>query len=111
MNEFRTFIGIDVSKKTFDAALLRSTHQLTTIHQSFDQNTQGYEAFVQWLKSNEVTIGGDVLICLFIAFLIIENLLPADEFKKSFGRAPLLIHFYLWARPAGTRLAANRCWR
>lgn len=64
MNEFRTFIGVDVSKKTFDAALLRSTHQLTSLHQSFDQNIQGYEAFVQWLKSNEVTIGGDVLICL-----------------------------------------------
>lgn len=40
MNEFRTFIGIDVSKKTFDAALLRSTHQLTTIHQKPALNPQ-----------------------------------------------------------------------
>lgn len=64
MNEFKTFIGIDVSKKTFDAALLRSTDQVTTIHQSFDQNMQGYKAFIQWLKSNDVTIGGDVLFCL-----------------------------------------------
>lgn len=64
MNEFKTFIGIDVSKKTFDAALLQSTDQVTTIHQSFDQNLQGYKAFVQWLKSNDVTIGGDVLFCL-----------------------------------------------
>lgn len=64
MNEFKTFIGIDVSKKTFDAALLRSTDQLTTIHQSFTQNIQGYTAFVQWLKSNEVAIDQDVLICL-----------------------------------------------
>lgn len=64
MNEFKTFIGIDVSKKTFDAALLRSTDQVTTIHQSFDQNIQGYKAFIQWLKSNDVTNGGDVLFCL-----------------------------------------------
>lgn len=64
MNEFKTFIGIDVSKKTFDAALLRSTDQVTTIHQSFDQNMEGYKAFIQWLKSNDVTIGGDVLFCL-----------------------------------------------
>ena len=64
MNEFKTFIGIDVSKKTFDAALLRSTDQVTTIHQSFDQNMQGYKAFIQWLKSNDVTIGSDVLFCL-----------------------------------------------
>lgn len=64
MNEFKTFIGIDVSKKTFDAALLRSTDQFTTIHESFDQNMQGYKAFVQWLKSHDVTIGGDILFCL-----------------------------------------------
>lgn len=64
MNEFKTFIGIDVSKKTFDAALLRSTQQLTTIHQSFAQNTQGYKAFVKWLGGNDVIIGSDVLICL-----------------------------------------------
>jgi len=64
MNEFKTFIGIDVSKKTFDAALLRSTDQLTTIHQSFNQNIQGYKAFVDWLKNNDVAIGQDVLICL-----------------------------------------------
>ncbi|HEY5771388.1 MAG TPA: transposase [Chitinophagaceae bacterium] len=64
MNEFKTFIGIDVSKKTFDAALLQFRDQLATIHQSFDQSIQGYKAFVQWLKSNDITIGGNVLFCL-----------------------------------------------
>ena len=64
MNEFKTFIGIDVSKKTFDAALIRSTDDLSTVHRSFDQNIEGYKAFVQWLKGYDVTIADDVLICL-----------------------------------------------
>jgi len=65
MSEFKTFIGIDVSKKTFDAALLRSSPELTTVHQCFDQNIQGYRAFTQWLKTNDVILGDkDVLICL-----------------------------------------------
>ena len=45
MNEFKTFIGIDVSKKTFDAALLWSTDQVTTIHQSFDQKHGRIQGF------------------------------------------------------------------
>jgi len=64
MNEFKTFIGIDVSKKTFDAAVLQSGSQLSAIHQSFDQNIRGYKALVHWLKSNDVSIDGGVLICL-----------------------------------------------
>ena len=64
MNEFKTFVGIDVSKKTFDAALLRSGDQLTTIHRSFEQSVSGYKAFIQWLKIEDVSIGDNVLICL-----------------------------------------------
>src|SRR5689334_4831677 len=64
MNEFKTFVGIDVSKKTFDASLLRSGDQLTTIHRSFEQSTSGYKTFIRWLKDEGVCIGDDVLICL-----------------------------------------------
>lgn len=64
MNEFKTFVGIDVSKRTFDASLLRYADQQTTTHQSFDQSLSGYKAFIQWLKSNDVTVDNDVLICL-----------------------------------------------
>lgn len=62
MNEFKTFVGIDISKKTFDAALHQGS-QATPVHQCFDQSLQGYQAFIHWLKSNEVIIGKDVLIC------------------------------------------------
>lgn len=62
MNEFKTFVGIDISKKTFDAALHRGS-QATSVHRCFAQSLEGYQSFVQWLKSNEVIIGKDVLIC------------------------------------------------
>jgi transposase len=64
MSEFKTFIGVDISKKTFDAALLRTDDNLLIIHQSFDQSLSGYKAFVHWLKSNDVFISKEVLICL-----------------------------------------------
>jgi len=38
-----------------------------------------------------------------------HGLLPAVEFKKSSGRGAQQIYFYLSARPARRRLAANRC--
>jgi transposase len=64
MNEFKTFVGIDVSKKTFDATLLRSEDPSTTIHRCFEQSISGYKAFIHWLKDEDVCIGADVLICL-----------------------------------------------
>ena len=62
MNEFKTFVGIDISKKTFDAAIHPGS-QATSVHRCFDESLQGYQAFVQWLKSNAVIIDKDVLIC------------------------------------------------
>lgn len=82
MNEFKTFVGIDISKKTFDAALLQPRDHATAIHHSFDQNPQGYNDFICWLKSNDVIIGSDVLICFehtgiyingFVNFLLSLN--------------------------------------
>ena len=64
MNEFKTFVGIDVSKKSFDAAVLRSTDDLTAVHRCFEQSAHGYKAFVKWLGSYEISIDSDVLICL-----------------------------------------------
>lgn len=62
MNKFKTFIGIDVSKKTFDAAVLQDTDPQQIHHHSFAQSVQGYASFYQWLKEQ-----GDisqVLVCL-----------------------------------------------
>ncbi len=62
MNEFKTFVGIDISKKTFDAAVHQDSKR-AAVHRCFDQSIAGYRAFVQWLQSHDIIIGKDVLIC------------------------------------------------
>lgn len=44
-----TAIGIDISKQSFDATLLIDQNQ---IHQSFENNTQGFNTFFKWMKKH-----------------------------------------------------------
>lgn len=49
------FIGIDFSKKKFDATVIKSeglNELCRRIHSQFDNNTQGYEQLVEWVKKN-----------------------------------------------------------
>lgn len=62
MVKFKAFTGIDISKKTFDAALILSETG-TVNHQCFPQNKEGFTAFIKWLQSHEVTLS-DTLICM-----------------------------------------------
>ena len=38
MKKFETFVGIDISKKTFDAAIYSAGKSSTFQHQAFEQN-------------------------------------------------------------------------
>lgn len=62
MNKFKTFVGIDVSKKTFDAAVLQAASPQKVQHQAFAQTADGYAAFHAWIK--EQAASGEVLICM-----------------------------------------------
>jgi transposase len=62
MNKFKTFIGIDVSKKTFDAAVLQNTDPHQIHHHSFAQSAKGYASFHQWLQEQGDT--SQMLVCL-----------------------------------------------
>ena len=62
MIEFKTFVGIDISKKTFDAALV-TKNSAGVHHQCFSQSKEGFTAFLKWLKQQRVTVG-DTLICM-----------------------------------------------
>lgn len=64
MNEFKTFVGIDISKKTFDAAVLQVNNQGNIKHQCFSQTPDGYNSFVSWLADQQVIIDQQVLICM-----------------------------------------------
>lgn len=64
MNKFKFFVGIDISKKTFDAALLKAGSTGIIIHRCFEQSQAGYALFVKWLTDNGAPPGQQVLICL-----------------------------------------------
>lgn len=60
MKECKMFAGIDVSKRTFDVALLHRDFPAIA-HQSFEQSPQGYKEFLVWLKNQ----GGEYSSTLF----------------------------------------------
>jgi transposase len=74
MNEFKVFVGIDISKKTFDAAVLKSDSPSKVIHQCFNQHQQGYKSFVSWLADQQISINEEVLICMEHTGMYINSL-------------------------------------
>lgn len=62
MNKFKAFIGIDISKKTFDAALLFAETGAIH-HHCFRQTKEGFSAFVNWLRLHQVTLQ-ETIICM-----------------------------------------------
>lgn len=54
MNKSTDFIGIDISKETFDAVLLVSDGE--PIHVMFENSTAGCKAFLKWLKTAKVNL-------------------------------------------------------
>ena len=50
------FIGIDISKGTFDAAYFVNTRY---VHKQFTNNSKGFDALFLWIKTSE-----EVFICL-----------------------------------------------
>lgn len=98
MNEFKTFIGIDISKKTFDAALISLSVPNVYMHQCFLQSKEGYTSFLQWLQLHQVAFDDETLICMehtgiyingVVEFLVANNAniwveMPL-KIKKSMG--------------------------
>jgi transposase len=74
MNEFKTFVGIDISKKTFDAAVLKLNSPGNIKHQCFSQSPDGYKSFVSWLADHQIVIDEDVLICMEHTGMYINSL-------------------------------------
>ena len=63
MNKFSHFVGIDISKKTFDAALILNGNTSDVKHQDFAQNEMGFAYFLDWLMYYKVSVH-EVLICM-----------------------------------------------
>jgi transposase len=92
------FVGIDISKLWFDAALLAVSKPRTTEHQRFDNTDKGFKTFVKWLGEHQAGDVSGVFVCLehtgvygvpLCEFLgkhaLAYTLVPGAEIKQSAG--------------------------
>jgi transposase len=63
-NLLKNFVGIDISKLTFDAALLKADQPDLIIHKQFQQNLNGFNQFQSWLKQYEAETDEQTLFCM-----------------------------------------------
>ncbi|MDP9229688.1 MAG: IS110 family transposase [Bacteroidota bacterium] len=61
---FKNFVGIDISKTWFDAALIQSAIASKVIHQQFPQTPEGYSKMQQWLRQYDVSLNEETLFCM-----------------------------------------------
>lgn len=97
MNKFNHFVGIDISKKTFDAALIIGNNYSVLKHQAFAQTSEGFSLFMDWLHYYKIPIQ-EVLVCMehtgLYSYALIDLMLAAGldiwvemplRIKKSMG--------------------------
>lgn len=61
---FKNFVGIDISKKWFDASVVVTGQVTSVVHQQFSQTPAGYKSFSQWLKEYDVFVDETALFCM-----------------------------------------------
>lgn len=96
MSKYRFFVGIDLSKATFDVSL-RLDLKLAPMHQQFENSSKGFKAFFQWLKQHQVSLADTLFLmehtgiyglklCYFLEQnKLVYKLLNPLELKKSLG--------------------------
>ena len=60
---YKWFIGIDVSKKTFDVTLFLKERGVKSPHKQFSNDKEGYQAAIKWVKGQNVS-SKSVLFCM-----------------------------------------------
>ncbi len=83
MKKYATFVGIDISKKTFDACIYVEGKSGIILHQAFEQNEPGYNAFLTWLQEQNAVLE-NTLFCMEHTGIYINGLL---QFLQSAGLA------------------------
>lgn len=61
---FKNFIGIDISKSWFDAALIKADDSSTVIHEQFSQKPEGFIKMKNWLQRQGVLLDEQTLFCM-----------------------------------------------
>lgn len=60
----KNFVGIDISKSWFDAAIVKAGEASQVVHQQFSQKPEGFKKFVLWLHQHGVFIDAETLVCM-----------------------------------------------
>ncbi len=60
----KNFVGIDISKTYFDAALVKVEDPSQIIHQQFSQKQEGFLKMIHWLEQQGVRADTDTLFCM-----------------------------------------------
>jgi len=64
MSKLKNFVGIDISKLWFDAALVKTDNPSQIIHQQFVQTKDGFKKMQEWLLLYEVRTDDETLFCM-----------------------------------------------
>ena len=60
----KNFVGIDISKSYFDAAVIKAGHPSQSMHAQFLQCPEGFKKMVTWLLQQNVLLNKETLFCM-----------------------------------------------
>jgi transposase len=63
-NVLKNFVGIDISKTYFDAAVIKANHPSESMHGQFSQCPKGLKQMIAWLQQQDVLLNGETLFCM-----------------------------------------------
>src|ERR1700730_9260976 len=81
MEKIIHFIGIDMSKKTFDCSVIINEQRDNPKHKKFSKTAMGLQEFQTWLMGLGVTLNEQVLICM--EFTGLYNRMVLDFLVKT----------------------------
>ena len=60
----KNFVGIDISKPYFDAAVIKADDPYHNVHNQFPQSSAGFKKMVTWLRGQDVLLNNNTLLCM-----------------------------------------------
>ena len=60
----KNFVGIDISKSWFDAAVIKADHPYQSMHHQFSQSLDGFKKMIIWLRQQDVLLNNETLFCM-----------------------------------------------
>jgi transposase len=118
MRQFKHAIGIDISKLTFDAAIIINGQKDSMRHRQFKKTKTGLGEFVQWLQPLGVTLNEETIICMEFTGVYNRMLLNFLENTSATIWVEMAVHIKRslgLQRDKSDKLDAKRialfCWR